>query len=154
MGREIKRVPLDFKWEGIWPGYMSFPGNVCTEQVRYTMKNKDAETDEVCARCKEFAKLAGINIYNAAGCPDTRHHPPTGEGWQLWEDVTEGSPKSPVFATAEELAQWMADGNDWDDTTYEQALAFIKKGYAPTFMINESGVHPGVNKIGETDGNK
>jgi hypothetical protein len=35
--------------------------------------------------------------------------PPTGEGWQLWETTTEGSPVSPVFATAEALADWCAE---------------------------------------------
>jgi hypothetical protein len=34
--------------------------------------------------------------------------PPVGEGWQLWETTTEGSPKSPVFRTAEKLAAWCA----------------------------------------------
>jgi len=34
--------------------------------------------------------------------------PPTGDGWQLWETTSEGSPQSPVFATAEELADWCA----------------------------------------------
>jgi hypothetical protein len=28
--------------------------------------------------------------------------PPEGEGWQVWETVSEGSPVSPVFATAED----------------------------------------------------
>lgn len=37
------------------------------------------------------------------------HEPPKGSGWQLWETTTEGSPMSPVFATAEELAAWCAD---------------------------------------------
>jgi hypothetical protein len=32
--------------------------------------------------------------------------PPSGEGWQLWETTSEGSPQSPVFATPEELADW------------------------------------------------
>jgi len=32
--------------------------------------------------------------------------PPTGEGWQLWETTTEGSPQSPVFSTPEALADW------------------------------------------------
>jgi hypothetical protein len=32
--------------------------------------------------------------------------PPKGAGWQLWETTSEGSPVSPVFATAEELATW------------------------------------------------
>ena len=36
--------------------------------------------------------------------------PPTGEGWQMWETTSEGSPCSPVFATAEELASWCVDG--------------------------------------------
>jgi hypothetical protein len=35
--------------------------------------------------------------------------PPTGEGYQLWEDCSEGSPVSPVFATLEELCAWCAD---------------------------------------------
>ena len=32
--------------------------------------------------------------------------PPRGKGWQLWETCSEGSPISPVFRTAEELADW------------------------------------------------
>jgi hypothetical protein len=35
--------------------------------------------------------------------------PPTGEGWQLWETCSEGSPVSPVFSTAELLADWAAE---------------------------------------------
>lgn len=33
-------------------------------------------------------------------------NPPTGEGYQLWENVTEGSPISPVFKTLDELCTW------------------------------------------------
>lgn len=32
--------------------------------------------------------------------------PPTGDGWQMWETTSEGSPASPVFASADELAEW------------------------------------------------
>lgn len=32
--------------------------------------------------------------------------PPTGEGYQMWEDTSEGSPITPVFRTAEELAEY------------------------------------------------
>lgn len=35
--------------------------------------------------------------------------PPEGEGWQMWETTSEGSPMSPVFATAEALAAWLAE---------------------------------------------
>lgn len=35
--------------------------------------------------------------------------PPAGEGYQLWEDCSEGSPVSPVFTSLEELCAWCAD---------------------------------------------
>jgi len=36
----------------------------------------------------------------------TEQEPPTGDGFQLWETCSEGSPVSPVFATADALAEW------------------------------------------------
>lgn len=35
--------------------------------------------------------------------------PPTGDGFQMWESVSEGSPISPVFPTPESLAAWLAE---------------------------------------------
>jgi hypothetical protein len=35
--------------------------------------------------------------------------PPIGDGYQLWEDCSEGSPVSPVFASLEDLCTWAAD---------------------------------------------
>jgi hypothetical protein len=35
--------------------------------------------------------------------------PPTGDGYQLWEDCSEGSPVSPVFASLDELCEWSAE---------------------------------------------
>jgi len=34
---------------------------------------------------------------------------PSGDGWQLWETVSEGSPITPVFATPQELARHLTD---------------------------------------------
>ena len=36
--------------------------------------------------------------------------PPEGEGYQLWENTSEGSPISPVFKTLEELCAWAETG--------------------------------------------
>lgn len=36
--------------------------------------------------------------------------PPTGDGWQMWETTSEGSPISPVFDTPEALARWCETG--------------------------------------------
>lgn len=35
--------------------------------------------------------------------------PPIGDGYQMWETTSEGSPSSPVFATLESLCEWCAD---------------------------------------------
>lgn len=35
--------------------------------------------------------------------------PPVGDGYQLWEDCSDGSPVSPVFASLDELCEWSAD---------------------------------------------
>ena len=61
-----------------------------------------------------------------------RVEPPTGEGYQLWETVSEGSPISPVFSTPEALADWLTFNPEYqwrrndEGTTREQWLAFIK----------------------------
>lgn len=36
------------------------------------------------------------------------YDPPTGDGWQLWESVSEGSPLTPVFSSQEELDIYIA----------------------------------------------
>lgn len=68
MGRELKRVPLDFDYplDKIWDGYLVDDG-------------------------------------------EEQYDPPTGDGFQLWETTSEGSPQSPVFATLEELCAWCED---------------------------------------------
>lgn len=73
--------------------------------------------------------------------------PPKGEGYQIWETVSEGSPISPVFATPEELAQHMA-GRVWGadrGTSYETWLNFITSvGWAPSMIMGADGIQSGV----------
>lgn len=48
----------------------------------------------------------------------------------MYEDTTEGTPISPAFATAQELARWLADDNaSWfgsQSTSYESWLSIIE----------------------------
>lgn len=79
---------------------------------------------------------------------------PTGEGWQVWETVSEGSPVSPVFATAEELAQHLSKhGDAWcqkrpheDPPSIESARAFVNSGWGPSMLMGPGGV---TNAYGE-----
>lgn len=72
--------------------------------------------------------------------------PPAGDGYQIWETVSEGSPISPVLATPEALAQHMA-GRKWgadQGSSYESWLAFINgPGWAPSMVMDSSGLHSG-----------
>ncbi len=44
--------------------------------------------------------------------------PPTGEGYQLWQTMSEGGPCSPVFSSPEDLADWIIDsGKDLHGST-------------------------------------
>jgi len=63
-----------------------------------------------CPTCKGHASLERYEGQRAEAEAWEWTQPPTGEGWQMWETTSEGSPTSPVFATPEELAEWCADG--------------------------------------------
>lgn len=84
----------------------------------------------------------------------TRTHPPTGEAYQIWETVTEGSPISPPFLKPEDLAAWMVKhprGMD-RETTYEQWLAFIRRGgSAPSLVVDGGRVMQGVEAVTRED---
>lgn len=78
----------------------------------------------------------------------TRSEPPTGDGYQIWETVSEGSPISPVFATPEELAQHMA-GTRWGadkGSSVETWLKFINgPGWAPSMVMDANGIRSGAD---------
>lgn len=163
MGRELKRVPMDFNHpiREVWKGFIN-PFQVDCEEnceggysksyialkryfYRYPMSKEMKEDklfltllDLMPERIKndphrgayhdiwrlfnDLAEKAGLDkSWNM--CPVcegegvhkeykekyenwVKEEPPIGEGYQLWENTTEGSPKSPVFKTLEELCEW------------------------------------------------
>lgn len=72
--------------------------------------------------------------------------PPTGEGWQVWETVSEGSPITPVFASSAELVDYLSTvGTTWDQKRQREgrdggpwrrqaAEKFVSDGWANTFI--------------------
>ena len=100
MGREIKRVALDFDWPmgETWEGFLLPEGE--------------------------------------------EKPPPEGEGWQVWETVSDGSPVSPVFATADDLIDYLVEGGDYYERqkpphqrrtpSREAAENFVSIGWVPT----------------------
>lgn len=79
--------------------------------------------------------------------------PPSGDGYQLWETVSEGSPISPVFALPGELAIWMTENRctvNGPMRSVDAALRFIEQGWAPSFISSpEIGFTDGMTLAGE-----
>jgi len=141
MGREIKRVHIDFdlfEREGhtTWKGYL---------------------LDEIeCPLCKgsgKNLKKKQCPICYGDGKVSPKVEPPIGydweksDGYQVWQDVSEGGPVSPVFLKPKDLAKWMEENDDsvTRDTTYEGWLSFIKEGgSAPSMIMNGQGIKSGV----------
>jgi hypothetical protein len=101
MSRKLKRVPLDF----------DAPLNVVW-QGYVAPANLDDE---------------GIDAWWENGRTD----PPTGEGYQVWETVSQGSPISPVFATEEAVAAWLVQQGNSEDGARE----FVRLGWAPSMAL-------------------
>lgn len=110
----------------------------------------DSKTWGVCPTCDGHASIEKYEGQRAEAEAWEPTGPPEGEGWQLWETVTEGSPISPVFADADGLAGWMSDparGDHW--VPAETARKFIDEGWAPTAISSPGrGLVSGVEAIG------
>jgi hypothetical protein len=62
-----------------------------------------------CARCDGSGRIWPTKEIERLRDDWRRTDPPSGDGYQLWENVSEGSPVSPVFESLEDLCAWAAD---------------------------------------------
>jgi hypothetical protein len=127
----------------------------------------DAINSWICikARCEKMGVSSQCDKCDGEGCiwqseeaklyyeAWSSEEPPAGDGWQLWETVSEGSPISPVFSTPEELARYMVvPGHDTSvtkGTTYEQWMGMICVGWAPSGISDSDGFKDGVKAVGD-----
>jgi hypothetical protein len=130
-----------------------FGGNVEYDLYKAILDASGLENWGACKQCEghgETELYPGQRAEREAWEPE---EPPTGEGWQLWETVSEGSPISPVFPDAEGLAQWLTTpaacwGAMSTPMTIEQARGFVGAGWAPSGFVNAGGVHDGATFVG------
>ena len=70
----------------------------------------------------------------------------------MYEDTSEGTPISPIFATPEELARWLTDTKasafGGQAATYEGWLRVAQGGWAPSAVFTpETGLMSGVDAL-------
>lgn len=105
--RTLKRVALDFHWplDQVWEGYINpygYPG-YC-QSCNGTGRNAATKQCEQCNGDGQEPCSDPILKKNREEWQE--YEPPIGDGYQLWETCSEGSPVSPVFESAEDLASW------------------------------------------------
>ncbi len=61
--------------------------------------------------------------------------PTSCSAFQVYENVTEGTPVSPVFPSEELLVDWLLQQGH----SQESARAFIARGFAPSLIVNTGG---------------
>lgn len=81
-----------------------------------------------CAKCGGSGELFRDDNHREQYEAWENFDPPTGDGYQLWGTTSEGDPMSPVFASAEDLANWCAENTSifgWEKTSRENWLAMF-----------------------------
>lgn len=109
--------------------------------------------DKECKHCDGEGHLFRDDAQKAAYNQWERTEPPSGEGWQMWENTSEGSPMSPVFKRGDELAGWLANTSassfGSDTATYEEWLSMIEgAGWAMDMVISDGQMMSGVSFMG------
>jgi hypothetical protein len=110
-----------------------------------------AGQDRLCAECGGNGTTEKYPGQRAEAEAWDTTEPPTGEGWQLWEITSEGSPISPVFTEADDLAQWMTRNPcGFAGATFdlETARKFVGVGWAPSMVYSSStGLVDGITAV-------
>lgn len=151
MGREVRRVPMDY----VHPTERRmFWSREAGESIMMDVPKPlyEASFYEDCMSDYE-------NDPENEEMPDRADFMPefpegTATGWCMYETTSEGTPISPVFATPEELARWLADNNASTfasmTTTYENWLRMIQVGHAHSMTLRGDGVmESGVDSVAE-----
>lgn len=108
MGRNLKRVPLDFDFplKQTWPGYVNPISGIKCDTCKGSGCKSLFINDGDCSVCKGEGMLWASGEVRKMSEDWERIDPPTGDGYQLWETTSEGSAVSPVFETLNDLCIW------------------------------------------------
>lgn len=136
MGREVRRVTRD--WEhpiqdngNYQPMFNEYYGDVLNEWIRNNNLWENGTHPDIKEYDLDKKKYPFYSMW-AGGCPDVQYYRTTKDKEedlthiQIYENTTEGTPISPVFDNAKDLAHWLSDNRASSfgkrTATYEQWL--------------------------------
>ena len=144
MGREVRKVPKDWqhpkdyngRFEPLRDGYSGDLANFVYE----------VERDGIASALDSWGGGPCSFNYMPDWPESERTH------FMMYEDTTEGTPKSPAFETPEELAQWLADSGASSfahfAATYDEWLTVCNGRRALSGVYTEStGIISGVSAL-------
>lgn len=180
MGREIRRVPADWVhpiytddlvteyqrgmgWVGkpiplydedieaatrVW-----IDGAALWIQGKHPTQLHTAEVGTAYPEMYEPTFYAYSSYESTSPDPDSYRRPFTSEAthYQVYETVSEGTPVSPVFATTDEMVDWLSTvpmgGVNKEPLSRKAAEKFVEYEYAPSFIVDSGGLRTGVEAL-------
>jgi hypothetical protein len=118
---------------GARESFMGFSGDHSVFNTIVRAAGLDPDTWGLCATCDGHGTVEKYPGQRADADAWEPTEPPIGDGWQAWEDVSEGSPISPVFPDRDGLVWWFTTpasiwGARQQPLTREQAEALVGAG--------------------------
>lgn len=163
MGREVRRVPPDWKHPKNKSGYIALLGSDYEDELQNWELHKskwdeglreDFTKDHPAWKPRDEDELKmTFEGWNGKRPERSDYMPSWSESekthYQMYETCSEGTPISPVMKTPEELARWLADNNASAfgpmTATYEEWLCTIRRGFAPSMVCSPGkGIQSGV----------
>jgi hypothetical protein len=151
MGREIRMVKKG--WEhpkddqgNYQPMYDEYYLDALNEWWENHQKWLQGKHEDQPQKYKFYAEWSG----NPPDVEYYRHEKWTKEEctcFQVYENVSEGTPVTPVFETQKELIDYLVDvGNFWGEKyTRAQAEKFVKRGYSFSAIMSGGKIHTGAS---------
>jgi hypothetical protein len=159
MGREIRRVPKDWVHPQMVSKYYGSEGQM-VDRPMYEQTYESAmdewirnyqlwrigqhpdQLDGSAKDCKTFQQWEGTppdaEYYNTFYDPND---PAVATHYQIYQNVSEGSPVSPVFETLEEMETWLISQGHSE----KAAKGFCRTGYAPAMIMGPGFIKSGID---------
>lgn len=126
------------------PGHRGFGHDAINRWILVSFRCKVLGIVESCTVCEGHQNI-GTQEQRDAYENWEWIQPPVGDGWQFWTTVTEGSPLSPVFATSEELVDWLVAHEGYSRPA---AVKLCEVGHSVgSFIGTSEGIIDGVEAL-------